>query len=115
MGESLSKTLFFFFSSKFSNIFSALSDSKRFKILAIDSIDRRILEVIIDKFRGGPVGLSSIAAATGEEMGTIEEIYEPFLMQLGLIMRTPRGRVVTEEGYKHLNREIPADHQKKMM
>jgi len=90
-------------------------DMMEIDTVGLDSIDRRILEVIIDKFKGGPVGLNSIAAATGEEMGTIEEIYEPFLMQLGLIVRTPRGRVVTEEGYKHLNREVPEGHQKKLV
>lgn len=90
-------------------------DMMEIDTIGLDSIDRRVLEVIIDKFKGGPVGLNSIAAATGEEMGTIEEIYEPFLMQLGLIMRTPRGRVVTEAGYKHLNREVPSDLQKKLM
>ena len=90
-------------------------DMMEIDTVGLDSIDRRILEIIIDKFKGGPVGLNSIAAATGEEMGTIEEIYEPFLMQLGLIMRTPRGRVVTESGYKHLNREVPADLQKKLV
>lgn len=90
-------------------------DMMEIDTVGLDSIDRRILEIIIDKFKGGPVGLNSIAAATGEEMGTIEEIYEPFLMQLGLMVRTPRGRVVTEEGYKHLNREVPEDHQKKLV
>lgn len=90
-------------------------DMMEIDTIGLDSIDRRILEIIIDKFKGGPVGLNSIAAATGEEMGTIEEIYEPFLMQLGLIMRTPRGRVVTESGYKHLNREVPEDLQKKLV
>ncbi|MBL7022214.1 Holliday junction branch migration DNA helicase RuvB [Patescibacteria group bacterium] len=90
-------------------------DMMEIDTVGLDSIDRRILEIVIDKFKGGPVGLNSIAAATGEEMGTIEEIYEPFLMQLGLIVRTPRGRVVTEEGYKHLNREVPEGHSKKLV
>jgi holliday junction DNA helicase RuvB len=83
--------------------------------VGLDSIDRRILEVIIDKFKGGPVGVTSIAAATSEDVGTVEEIYEPYLMQLGLLMRTPRGRVVTELGYLHLDREVPDDLQQKLV
>ncbi|MFH1668200.1 MAG: Holliday junction branch migration DNA helicase RuvB [Candidatus Komeilibacteria bacterium] len=83
--------------------------------VGLDYIDRRILEVIIDKFKGGPVGVTSIAAATSEDVGTVEEIYEPYLMQLGLIMRTPRGRVVTEQGYLHLDREVPDDLQQKLI
>lgn len=70
--------------------------------LGLDLIDRRILETIIHKFKGGPVGLNTLAAATGEEMETIENIYEPYLMQLGFIDRSPRGRVVTSRGYQHL-------------
>ncbi len=81
----------------------------------LDSVDRRILEVIVEKFKGGPVGLNSIAAVTSEEMGTIEEIYEPYLMQLGLIQRTSRGRVVTELGYRHLGLPVPADWQQKII
>ncbi|MBU1039146.1 Holliday junction branch migration DNA helicase RuvB [Patescibacteria group bacterium] len=76
--------------------------------LGLDDLDRQILRIIIEKFKGGPVGLSSIAAALSEEMGTIEEIYEPFLMQLGFLARTPRGRVVTEAAYEHLNLKPPA-------
>jgi len=72
--------------------------------LGLDWIDRKILEVIIDKFKGGPVGLNTIAAATGEDMSTVEEVYEPYLMRLGFIDRTPRGRIVTDIGYKHLGR-----------
>lgn len=71
----------------------------------LDYIDRRILETIIDKFGGGPVGLSTISAAVGEEIGTIGEIYEPYLMRIGFLARTPRGRIVTESGYKHIGRE----------
>ena len=67
----------------------------------LDDIDRRILVTIIDKFSGGPVGLNTIAAAIGEEMDTICDIYEPFLLQLGFLARTQRGRVVTENAYKH--------------
>jgi holliday junction DNA helicase RuvB len=71
--------------------------------LGLDNIDREILKTIITKFNGGPVGLGTLAAATREEIATIEEIYEPFLLQLGLLSRTPRGRVATELAYKHLN------------
>ncbi len=71
----------------------------------LDDVDRRILEIIIDKFGGGPVGLSTIAAATGEEIQTIEEIHEPFLLQLGFLTRTPRGRMATEHAYAHLGKE----------
>lgn len=81
----------------------------------LDEIDRKILEVIIDKFSGGPVGLNTIAASIGEEMDTICEIYEPFLLQLGFLARTPRGRVVTKYGYKHLKRKSPEDLQKKLV
>ncbi len=81
----------------------------------LDALDRRILENIIEKFNGGPVGVSSIAAAVQEEEGTIEEIYEPYLMQLGFIVRTPRGRVVTEAGYKHLGLEVPSELQSKLI
>jgi holliday junction DNA helicase RuvB len=72
----------------------------------LDYIDRRILETIIDKFSGGPVGISTIAASVGEEIGTIEEVYEPYLMRMGFLARTSRGRVVTEFGYKHVGREF---------
>jgi Holliday junction DNA helicase RuvB len=75
--------------------------------LGLDSIDREILEMIIDKFKGGPVGLNTIAAATGEDMSTIEEMYEPYLMQLGFIDRSPRGRIVTDIAYRHLGRQKP--------
>ncbi|MDD5291308.1 MAG: Holliday junction branch migration DNA helicase RuvB [Patescibacteria group bacterium] len=89
-----------------------------FKILDVDElgldwIDRKILETIIEKFNGGPAGLNAIAASTGEEMATIEEIYEPYLMQLGFIDRSPRGRIVTDIGYKHLGKQKPG--QEKMM
>jgi len=71
--------------------------------LGLDSSDRRILLTIIEKFGGGPVGISTLAAATQEEISTIEEIYEPFLLQLGFLERTPRGRVITERAQKHLD------------
>jgi Holliday junction DNA helicase RuvB len=70
--------------------------------LGLDFIDRRILETIIHKFKGGPVGLNTLAAATGEEADTIENMYEPYLMQLGFLDRSPRGRIVTTLGYEHL-------------
>lgn len=73
----------------------------------LDEIDNRILLTIIDKFKGGPVGLSTIATALGEDPGTLEEVYEPFLIKEGFIKRTPRGREVTELAYRHLNRKIP--------
>jgi Holliday junction DNA helicase RuvB len=78
-------------------------------VKGLDEIDRRILKVIIEKFNGGPVGLGTIAAAVNEEVATIEEIYEPFLMQQGLLSRTPRGRTVTKLAYKHLGLECPED------
>lgn len=70
----------------------------------LDEMDNRILTTIIDKFKGGPVGLSTIATAVGEQAGTIEEVYEPFLIKEGFITRTPRGREVTDAAYKHLGR-----------
>lgn len=75
--------------------------------LGLDFVDRKILKSIIEKFAGGPVGLQTIAAATGEEMEAIEEVYEPFLMQLGFLSRTPRGRQVTTLAYKHLGLQTP--------
>ncbi|MFL2569089.1 MAG: Holliday junction branch migration DNA helicase RuvB [Flavobacteriales bacterium] len=68
----------------------------------LDDMDNRILSSIIEKFKGGPVGLTTIATAVGEQSGTIEEVYEPFLIQEGYLMRTPRGRQATEKAYKHL-------------
>lgn len=72
----------------------------------LDEMDNRILSTIIDKFKGGPVGLKTIATAVGEDEGTIEEVYEPFLIQEGYIMRTSRGRECTESAYRHLGRTI---------
>jgi len=69
----------------------------------LDEMDNKILLTLIQKFKGGPVGISNIATAVGEESGTIEEVYEPFLIQEGYIVRTPRGREATEKAYKHLN------------
>ena len=70
----------------------------------LDQIDNRILLTIIDKFKGGPVGLTTIGTAIGEDAGTIEEVYEPFLIKEGFLKRTPRGREVTELAYRHLGR-----------
>ena len=72
-------------------------------------MDNRILSTIIDKFKGGPVGLTTIATAVGEEAGTIEEVYEPFLIMEGYLMRTPRGRQATELAFKHLGKTKPDD------
>jgi Holliday junction DNA helicase RuvB len=72
----------------------------------LDEMDHRILTCIIDKFRGGPVGINTISTAVGEEAGTIEEVYEPFLVQEGYLTRTPRGREATEMAYKHLGKSI---------
>jgi Holliday junction DNA helicase RuvB len=72
-------------------------------------MDNRILSTIIEKFKGGPVGISTIATAVGEEAGTIEEVYEPFLIQEGFLQRTPRGREVTRKAYMHLGKR-PGDN-----
>ena len=74
--------------------------------LGLDHVDRKILLTIIDKFKGGPVGLNTLAAATGEEIDTICDVYEPYLLQIGFLDRSARGRVVTEAAYKHLNLEF---------
>lgn len=80
--------------------------------LGLTSYDRKILEVIIDKFAGGPVGLQTLAASIAEEKSTIEEVHEPYLMRLGLIERTPRGRCATRRAYEHLGFDIPKDQEK---
>ena len=83
--------------------------------LGLSPSDRRLLETIADKFNGGPVGLSTLAAALSEEEATIEEFNEPYLLQLGLIERTTRGRALTSHGYKHLGKTPPASLQKKLL
>jgi Holliday junction DNA helicase RuvB len=75
--------------------------------LGLDSLDRNILNTIINKFQGGPVGLNTIAAAVSEEQDTVEDIYEPYLLKLGFLERTPRGRAVTQLAYTHLGIPIP--------
>ena len=77
----------------------------------LDEIDNKILLTMIDKFKGGPVGLSTIATAMSEDAGTIEEVYEPFLIKEGFIKRTPRGREVTELAYRHLGKELQSKQQ----
>ena len=80
--------------------------------LGLDYTDRKLLLTIIDKFQGGPVGLDTLSAATGEESNTIEDVYEPYLIQLGFIARTPRGRIALPNAYKHLGKPINANRQK---
>ena len=75
--------------------------------MGLDHVDRNMLDTMIYKFSGGPVGLDTLAAAIGEDAGTIEEVYEPYLLKNGFIIRTPRGRVVTGLAYQHLGLEIP--------
>ncbi len=74
--------------------------------LGLDAVDKNILNAIIDKFSGGPVGVDTIASATGEDAATIEDVYEPYLLQLGFIARTPRGRICMPNAYKHLGKKI---------
>lgn len=82
--------------------------------MGLDPMDTRYLLCIMDKFDGGPVGIDTIAAALSEEKGTLEDVYEPYLMQQGLIKRTPRGRVVTNRAYEHLGRPVRAGDQKEL-
>lgn len=77
----------------------------------LDEVDRKLLTAIIEKFEGGPVGLNTLAASTGEDMDTIETIYEPYMLQTGMIERTPRGRKATRLAYEHLGKHIPKDPQ----
>jgi len=75
-------------------------------------MDRRLLNAIIHKFDGGPVGIDNLGAAISEETGTLEEVIEPYLIQQGLLMRTPRGRVVTPHTYRHFGLEAPASTER---
>ena len=75
--------------------------------LGLDRVDRNVLLTMIDKFSGGPVGLDTLAASTGEDALTIEDVYEPFLLQLGFIQRTPRGRIATRSAYEHMQCAYP--------
>ncbi len=83
--------------------------------LGLEPTDRHILHALIEKFRGGPAGIQAIAAVTGEEIQTIEDVYEPYLIQIGFLARTPRGRVVTTKGFEHLGLTEPAGHQDKLL
>jgi len=74
----------------------------------LDEMDRRLLSVIIDHYDGGPVGIDTLAAALSEPRDTVEDVYEPYLLQQGFLGRTPRGRIATRRAYEHLEREAPA-------
>ncbi|MGB0765379.1 MAG: Holliday junction DNA helicase RuvB C-terminal domain-containing protein, partial [Luminiphilus sp.] len=79
----------------------------------LDHLDRRLLLMLIEKFEGGPVGIDSLAAALSEERGTLEDVLEPYLIQQGYLIRTPRGRMVTQAAYQHFGLKAPqkSDHQ----
>lgn len=99
-------------------ITQALADAalrlQRIDELGLDDMDKSILHTVIDKFGGGPVGLSSMAVAVGEEAQTLEEVHEPYLIQIGFMKRTPQGRVATPLAYKHLGRTPPQDPQSRL-
>ncbi|MBV6458296.1 MAG: Holliday junction ATP-dependent DNA helicase RuvB [Fimbriimonadaceae bacterium] len=92
-----------------SDIVEKALDALRVDRLGLDRIDRVILETMIEKYGGGPVGLDTLAASTGEDAGTIEDVYEPYLLMAGLIQRTPRGRCATKLTYSHLGIPLPAE------
>ena len=79
--------------------------------LGLDAVDRKMLTAMIETFRGGPVGLDTIAAYTGEDAGTVEDVYEPYLLKLGFIARTTRGRIVLPDAYRHLDYPVPVTVQ----
>lgn len=83
--------------------------------IGLDAVDRRLLKVLAETFSGGPAGLQALAAATSEELGTLEEVYEPYLLQQGLLARTSRGRVLTDLGWQHLGQTPPLGWQNKML
>ena len=93
-----------------SNVINSSDADYALKLMEVDSegfdrIDNKILEAIIDSFKGGPVGIETLSYFIGEELDTIEDVYEPYLLQRGFIVRTPRGRIATEKAYKHLKRD----------
>lgn len=101
---------------KSDNLISYKEAREALKLLEVDSqgfdrVDNKILEAIIDNFKGGPVGIETLSYFIGEELGTLEDVYEPYLLQKGFIVRTPRGRVATEKAYKHLGRSISAHNK----
>jgi Holliday junction DNA helicase RuvB len=81
----------------------------------LDPLDRSYLATMIDKFGGGPVGVETMSAALSEEKTTLEDVFEPYLMQEGFIQRTPRGRVATAKAYQHLGRELPKGFQSSLL
>src|SRR5207248_7888220 len=83
--------------------------------LGLTPLDRKLLTVLIERFNGGPAGVNALAAALSEEPATLSEVHEPFLLQLGLIERTPRGRVATFKAYEHLSLTPPADLNEKLL
>jgi Holliday junction DNA helicase RuvB len=83
--------------------------------LGLDEVDRRILENIITNYNGGPVGIQALSASSSEEPDTIEEVYEPYLMQIGFITRTPKGRLATNKAYLHLGKEFTKEQQQKLI
>ena len=83
--------------------------------LGLDAVDKNVLSAIIDKFSGGPVGLETLASATGEDTATIEDVYEPYLLQLGFVARTPRGRVAMPNAYKHLGKKLTKERMEMLM
>lgn len=100
------------YSEVYSDSLISLNESKKaLELLEVDDkgfdrVDNKILEAIIDNFKGGPVGIETLSYFIGEELGTLEDVYEPYLLQMGYIVRTPRGRVATEKAYEHLGRAI---------
>lgn len=91
------------------NIVNTSLDALGIDELGLEDLDRKILDLIINKFKGGPVGIDTIAASLGEERITIEDAYEPYLMQEGLLARTPKGRIVTDLAYRHLGLQVPEE------
>lgn len=105
---------------KSKGVIDAATADKALKMLEIDEtgldkLDRRILNTIIDFYKGGPVGLDTLAASIGEEKGTIEDVYEPYLLQIGYLSRTPRGRIVSESGYRHVKKTRKKEDQINML
>ena len=83
--------------------------------LGLDHTDRTMLRAMIERFGGGPVGLDTLASTTGEDTATIEDVYEPYLLQLGFLMRTPRGRICTKAAYEHMGVAMPQPVENKQI